>query len=293
MRIPQFNALRALEGVARLGSMTRTAQELHLTPSAISHALKLLEQEIGLPLVARDGRGVRLTKAGALYAEEIRKAFSIIGNARNTARESQVKGRFTVSCSPGLAIFWLVHQITDFRELFPDVELNISCPERLEDVSDPSVDLFIAYGSGNWRGHVSELLTELEYAPYCSPALLNSGSRLLGPEDLARFPLLHLNSYEDWTRWFSAAGVSNLNAESGIVMSNMYLVLAAALEGVGVAMGDSIACRRALTQGQLVRPFPLSIRSTEAYYFVGEEEKYEQPVNRAFREWVKLRLPPS
>lgn len=290
MRIPQLNALRALEGVARNGSMTRTAHELNLTPSAVSHALKLLEQEVGFSLVMRDGRGVQLTKAGSLYAAEIRKALSIIGNALNTAKESQVKGHFTISCSPGLAIFWLVHKIIEFRELFPDVDLHILCPEKLEDVSDPNVDLFIAYGSGNWRGYVSELLTELEFAPYCSPALLNSGSRLSVPGDLARFPLLHLHSYEDWTRWFSAAGVSNLSAGSGIVMSNMYLVLAAALEGVGIAMGDSIACRRALTQGLLVRPFPLSIRSTEAYYFVGEEDKYQRPISRAFREWVKSNL---
>ncbi len=290
MHIPQVGALKALDGVARHGSMTKAAHELHLTPSAISHALKQLEHEIGFELFERDGRHLRLTRAGRLYAQEVRRALEIIGDARQVALESRLKGRFSLSCTPGLAMFWLVHHIDEFRSLFPDVAIHVSSPEQFETVADPDIDLFVAFGTGNWRGYESELLADLEFAPYCSPALLNRLGGLSVPDDVTRFPLLHLRTFEDWTRWLSAASLPNLDAERGIVMSNMYLVLGAALEGVGVAIGDNIACRRALADGTLVRPFPLTIRSTQAYYFVSTPEKRDLPVSRAFRDWMRSNL---
>lgn len=289
-RLPQLNALRALDGMARHGSMTKAAVELHLTPSAISHAIKLLEDDLGFSLTERSGRGVELTRAGRVYALEVRKALSILSDAHGVATESGLKGHFALSCAPGLAMFWLIHHLGEFRDQFPNVEIRIASPEDFSEVADPEIDLFIAFGSGKWRGYDSELLTELEFAPYCSPALLNALGGLSEPQDLKRYPLLHLRSHDDWTRWFSAAGVPNLAAESGIVLSNMYLVLAGALDGLGVAIGDNIACRRALSDGTLVRPFPMTIRSTEGYYFVSEPSKRHLPISVAFREWMRSTL---
>jgi LysR family glycine cleavage system transcriptional activator len=290
MRLPPINALRALDGVARHANMTRAAQELHLTPSAVSHALAQLELELGFELTAREGRRLELTRAGRLYAREVRRALTLLADAKNVAKESSLNGRFTLSCSPGLGMFWLIQNIAQFRNLFPHVDLRIATPEEFEAVAAPDVDLFIAYGAGSWRGYESEKLTELEYAPYCSPVLLNALGGLSDAADLQRYPLLHLRDYDDWTRWLSAAKVDNLVAESGIVMSNMSLVLSATLEGVGVAIGDNISCRKALAEGLLVRPFSLSMRSTEAYYFVNEPSKRDLPISSAFRQWVRTTL---
>jgi len=290
VRLPAMNTLRALEGVARRGSMTRAAQELNVTPSAVSHALRQLEHELGFQLTVREGKGIELTQAGRLYAEEVRKALAILAQAGAAAGEAPLQGRFCLSCPPGFAMFWLIEHIGEFRDFFPQVRLKIVTPERLDAVVDSDVDLFIAYGNGNWRGYASELLTELDFTPYCSPALLNAMGGVRTPADLGRFPLLHLRTYEDWTRWFSAAGVSNLSAESGIVFSSMDLVQSGAVNGLGVAMGDHIACRAAMAEGLLVRPFELSIKSTEAYYFVTVPNKRDLPISIAFREWVRDRI---
>ncbi|WP_108661255.1 LysR substrate-binding domain-containing protein [Acuticoccus kandeliae] len=285
-----MNTLRALDGIARHGSMSRAARELHVTPSAISHAIRALEDELGFPLIVRGGRSAVLTRAGLVYAQEVRKALSILADAHSAAFDARLEGHFTVSCTPGLATFWLMGHIGEFRDLFPRVGLRIVSSEAFETLSDPDVDLFVAFGSGTWRGYTSELLTPLNLAPYCSPALLNAMGGVAEAADLVRFPLLHLRDHHDWTRWLSAASVNNLAAETGIVMSNMYLVLTAALQGLGVAIGDNIACRTALADGRLVRPVPLSITSTEAYYFVSEPAKHDLPIARAFRDWMRSRI---
>lgn len=270
--------------------MSRAAEELHLTPSAISHALRELERDLGFALTERSKRGVRLTRAGERYAEEVRKALAILSKARDCAREERLEGRFTLSVSPGLAMFWLLRHIRDFSAVCPGVEIIITTPEEFEVVDDPEVDLFIAYGSGSWRGYQAEFLTHLQLAPYCSPALLAERGGMPGPADVARFPLLHLRDHGDWARWLAAAGEDSGLAHRGMVMSNMSLVMAAAIDGLGVAMGDHISCRTAVEAGQLVQPLGLSIRSPEGYYLVASPEKRHHPVARALRDWVRHRL---
>jgi len=107
---------------------------------------------------------------------------------------------------------------------------------------------------------------------------------------VARLPLLHLRDHGDWARWLAAAGEDSRLAHRGIVMSNMSLVMAAAIDGLGLAVGDHISCRMAVESGQLVRPFDLSIRSPEGYYLVAAPEKRQHPVARALRDWIRLRL---
>jgi LysR family glycine cleavage system transcriptional activator len=283
-----MNALRALDGLARHGSMIKASRELNLTPSAISHQIRFLEEEVGRKLLVRDGKGVALTAFGQRYAEEIQKALAIIGHAGRFAGDEEPAGTLRISCAPGFAIFWLCNNLAEFRALYPKIELQISSPHRLDDVWDPQVELFIAYGRGNFPGMASELLTRIEFAPYCSPAL-TGGRERLEVGDLADLPLLHMGSHEDWSRWLSAEG-SAIDPRRGIVFSNMFLVLSAAVAGLGVAMGDGLTCRAAVEQGQLVKPFASSIPSLEAYYLVAQPSMLERPTCRAFAEWLKGKL---
>lgn len=289
-RIPSTQALRALEGFARLGTVWQAAEELNLTRSAVSHQLRLLERDLGFRLLNRIGTRIELTPQGLAYAADIRRALAVIAGsaARNAGRG--VSGALTVSCTPGFASSWLCTKIGRFRDACPDVELSVVTPRRLDDVSTPDVDLFIAFGTGNLPGMEVELLKEVEFTPLCSPALLNRLS-LSDPSDALRAGLLHLSDHEDWRSWFRLAGLAETRAQAGVVFSDMNLVYAAALSSQGIAMGDEFICHEAMATGQLVRPFDLAIRSPRSYHLVVPPEKPGNPAVAAFRGWIRAELP--
>lgn len=290
MHIPSIQALRALDSFARHGAVWRAADELSLTRSAVSHQLRLLERELGFDLLERIGRGIALTVRGKRYAHDVRKALTMLGDAGGQCGERGLVGALTVSCVPGFASLWLCTHIGEFQALYPDISLRIKTPRRLDDVSDPEADAFIAFGDGNWPGRAVELLCELEFTPLCSPVLLNKLGGLSEPADVLRAPLLHLGDFEDWTRWLALTRVVNPNPESGIIFSDLNLVFAAASAGQGIAMGDELTCRTAMREGQLVRPFDIAVKSTKSYHLVMEHSRVEQPLLAAFSRWFKSRL---
>jgi LysR family glycine cleavage system transcriptional activator len=290
LRIPSTQALRALDSFARHGSVWKAADELRLTRSAVSHQLRLLERELGFDLLQRMGKGVALTARGRRYANDVRKALTVIGDAAVQHGHQGIGGPLVVSCTPGFASLWLCTHIAEFLERYPDVALRILTPRRLDEVTNPDVEVFIAFGDGNWPNRRVELLSEVEFTPLCSPALLNKVGGLGEPADLLRLPLLHLVDFDDWTRWFALAKMETPDPERGIIFSDMNLVLSAAVAGQGIAMGDELTCRKALAAGQLVRPFELGIKSTRAYFLVMEHHKADNPLMAAFCDWLRSRL---
>ncbi|RLP26786.1 LysR substrate-binding domain-containing protein [Mesorhizobium sp. YM1C-6-2] len=290
MRIPSMQALRALDSFARHGSVWRAADELSLTRSAVSHQLRLLERDLGFELLERIGKGVALTVRGKRYASDVRKALAMLGDAGSQHGQGGLAGSLCVSCTPGFASLWLCTHIGEFQALYPDIALHIVTPRRLDDVSSPDVDIFIAFGDGNWPDRLVELLCEVEFTPLCSPVLLNKLGGLSEPADVFRATLLHLGDQEDWTRWLAQARVVAPDAQSGIVFSDMNLVFAAASAGQGIAMGDELTCRTAMKEGQLIRPFDDAIKSTRSYHLVTEHSRAEQPLLKTFAHWLKSRL---
>lgn len=293
MRIPSTQALRALDSFARHGSVWRAADELHLTRSAVSHQLRLLERDLGFALLERAGKGVALTPRGRHYANDVRKALTVLGDATVRHAGSGVGGTFSISCTPGFASLWLCTHIAVFRQMYPDVMLRVLTPRRLDDVSNPEADAFIAFGDGTWQNRSVELLCDVEFTPLCSPALVNRIGGLSRPSDILRANLLHLVDSEDWSRWLSLSKVENPNPDSGIFFSDMNLVMSAAIAGQGIALGDQLTGRRALIDGRLVRPFDISIKSPRSYYLVSEHAKADHPVLAAFADWVGSQLAES
>ncbi|MGB3315631.1 MAG: LysR substrate-binding domain-containing protein [Albidovulum sp.] len=292
-RIPSTQALRALESFARHGTVWQAADELNLTRSAVSHQLRLLERDLGFRMFDRVGTRIELTPQGMAYAGDIRRALSSIAGsaARNAGRG--VTGTLTVSCTPGFAATWLCPKIGRFREVSPDVALSIVTPRRLDDVSNPDVDLFLTFGTGNLPDMQVELLKEVEFTPLCSPVLLNRIGGLAEPRDVKRAGLLHLHERADWRRWFRLAGVDEAAARGGVVFADMNLVYAASMNAQGIAMGDEFICHGAMEAGALVRPFDLAIRSPRSYFLVVPPEKAGNPAVDAFRSWIMAELPPS
>jgi LysR family transcriptional regulator, glycine cleavage system transcriptional activator len=290
MRVPSTQALRALDAFARYGSVWRAAEELNLTRSAVSHQLRFLEQDLGFDLLKRAGKGVSLTPQGQRYAADVRKALTLLGDALVQYGDKGIRGSLTISCTPGFASLWLCTHVAEFTLLYPDVALRVVTPPRLDDVTNPAVDAFIAYGAGDWPKFAVELLSQVEFTPLCSPILLNRIGGLNDPSDALKMLLLHLDDEDDWRRWFKAAGVAAPDAAQGVTFSDMNLVLAAASAGQGIAMGDELTCRQALDTGRLVRPFDLAIRSSRAYYLVMEHHRVANPASLAFSDWLKSRL---
>ncbi len=290
-RIPSTQALRALESFARHGTVWQAADELHLTRSAISHQLRILERELGFRLMNRVGTRAELTPQGVAYAEDVRRALSVITGSASRQAGRGVTGTLTVSCPPGFASTWLCPKVGRFRETCPDVALSLVTPRRLDDVSNPDVDLFIAFGLGNLPDMEVELLKEVEFTPLCSPALLNRLDGLSDPAEVQKANLLHLTDFEDWVNWFRLAGLPEDAARTGQRFSDMNLVYAATLASQGLAMGDEFICQEAMAQGILVRPFDLAIRSPRSYYLVVPPEKAGNPAVSAFRNWMADELP--
>jgi LysR family glycine cleavage system transcriptional activator len=231
-----------------------------------------------------------LTYRGEYFARETQRALGILNEARRFTDAQEIAGRLCVSCTPGFATYWLCHQIGKFQRAHPQVELNLVSPRIPDDVSNRDVDLFIAYGVGDWPDLRVELIATLDTFPVCSPSLLNAAGGLDSPEDLANLPLLHMVDHSDWLLWAAAAGVRDLNVRNGIVFSDAHLVQSAAIAGQGVAMGDALVSGDAMAKGQLVRLFNVSIEPPNRYYFVTDAAKSERPDVQAFKAWMKAEL---
>jgi LysR family glycine cleavage system transcriptional activator len=285
--MPSTQALRALDSFARHGSVWKAADELNLTRSAVSHQLRLLERDLGFQLLNRIGTRIELTEQGLGYALDIRKALNTISGSAVRHANRGVSGTVNVCCTPGFASSWLCSHISSFREAHPDVRLSISTPIRLDDVSNPEVDVFIAFGMGYWPDMKVELLVEVEFTPLCSPVLINKNQGLSDPSDVRKTCLLHLVDDDDWDNWLTTAGVDPSYAQTGITFSDMNLVYSAAMSGQGIAMGDEFICRMAMATGQLVRPFDINIKSKRSYYLVVSEAKADNKTVMAFCAWLK------
>ncbi|WP_181408008.1 LysR substrate-binding domain-containing protein [Pararhizobium mangrovi] len=286
--LPSIKALRALEAVARLGSVRHAAEELLLTSSAVSHQLRFLEDELGIALVEKKQRGIALTAEGERYAGEIRSAFRILTRARESVSGPDLSGPLTISCSPGFATYWLCPNIASFIAAHPRVKLKIAMPRVLGEVTQSNVDIFIAYGQGDWPDMWIERIADLQFSPVCSPMLLQKGLRK--PRDLARFPLLHIEGQKDWPRWLASAKVTGIAARTGIEFADVNLAMAAAIAGQGVVIGDNLIASTALAKGTLVRPFPTSIAAQGAYYVVAPHAFDDDPICAAFVEWLRAGL---
>jgi LysR family glycine cleavage system transcriptional activator len=283
--LPPLNALRTFEAAARQLSFTRAAQELHVTQTAVSHQMRLLEEHLGVRLFLRLPRRLVLTTEGRAYARELGRVFERIGDATLALRARPRREVLAVTALPSLAARWLVPRVGAFLDAHPRIDLRLSATERPVDFTRESVDIGIRWGYGRWAGLLSEKLMDDECFPVCSPALIPRRRRL-ALADLARLTLLHDDSPDDWRRWLRATGAAGVDAERGHVFTDASLTLQLAVAGRGIALGRRVLVEGELAAGRLVRPFPQSIPSDPAYYLVSSPHTADLPRVRAFRAWL-------
>jgi LysR family transcriptional regulator, glycine cleavage system transcriptional activator len=283
-RLPPLNSLRSFESAARLLSFTKAADELSVTQSAVSHQVKALEDWAGLPLFRRDGRQVALTEAAAKFLPAVTTALDQLALAgRKLQAVDPGQGWLTVAVMPSFAAKWLVPRLTDFREKHPNVDVWIATFESQTGALGPDVDVAIRYGRGDWPGLTSVKVLSEELYPVCAPKL---AEQLKVPADLAKMTLLHDEMREDWGMWLRAAGVTTVDATRGPGFDDSGLLIQAAIEGLGVALGRSVLVKGDLQAGRLIRPFTPSIMAEFAFYLVYLPETEAAPKIKAFRDWL-------
>ena len=284
-RLPPLNALRAFEAAARLGSISRAADEIHVTHGAISHQVKALEEFLGVPLLARQGRGIAPTPAGKRLAERAGAALDQIAEVAAAIARIDDPGRLTISTLPSLATRWLMPRIGSFMEAHPELEVNLHTSQSLVDFARDGVDVAIRFGRGSWPGVRQERLMSEEYLAVCSPAI-NGGVLPKRPEDLRKYRLLRSDS-ELWVPWFRAAGLEWPEPTKVSVIDDSSMLLVAAAAGQGIALARRSLAKADLAAGTLVQLFGISVAAESAHWLVWPPHAEDYPKVRAFRAWAK------
>ena len=292
-KIPPLNAIRAFEAAARHLSFTHAANELNVTQAAVSHQVKALEQWLGLPLFRRLNRAVSLTEEGAAYLPEVSLALDGLASATSRLLRTGDSRSLTVTTLDSFAAQWLMPRLKHFRALYPEIDVRILPSDAPVDFNRHDVDMAIRYGRGSWPGLVATKLMTEEIFPVCSPALMRGPHPLRIPGDLIHHTLLHDDMcFEhgdvDWRTWLRTVGADDaVDSDRGPFFGHSYLVIQAAIDGQGVALGRGVLVTDAMSDGSLVRPFDSAgIPIEYAYYIVHPEGAMQRPSVAAFSDWL-------
>ncbi|WP_051248792.1 transcriptional regulator GcvA [Inquilinus limosus] len=292
-RLPPLNALRAFEAAARHLSFVDAADELAVTPAAVSHQVKALEAHLGLPLFQRLARGLVLTEQGQALAPQLTRGFDRLAEAVARVRADGGQTVLSVTVLPSFAVRWLLPRLGEFRRLNPGIEIEVQAQHQAVDFRRERVDIALRYGRGGWPGLYVERFLDDEVFPVCSPKLLRDGPNpLRRPEDLRHHTLIHdvLTGDDEpwvtWQQWLLHFGLDDVDPRRGPRYSDSHMMLEAAASGEGVALGRSSIMADDLTSGRLVRPFPDSQVADYAYHFLCRTDAIDRPAVRAFRDWL-------
>jgi LysR family glycine cleavage system transcriptional activator len=293
-RLPPLNGLRAVEATARHLSFSKAAEELAVTPAAVSQQVKLIEDYYGVRLFTRLTRALRLTDAGQAALPPLREGFDKLAEAAQRLRAHDETGIITVSVAPSFGAKWLVPRLHRFRAAHPEYDLRIDAIDDLVTFEEDDVDVALRYGRGVYEGLRAECLMSDITVPVCSPVLLGGPHPIVTPDDLRYHTLLHVqwrmekDAAPNWRMWLLAAGVSDIDTERGPRFNADSLAVEAALEGQGVELASAPLVQRDLRAGRLVQPFPPEITQAMAfgYYLVYPETRADTPKVAAFRGWV-------
>jgi LysR family glycine cleavage system transcriptional activator len=287
-----LNALRAFEVAARHSSFVIAAKELNVTPAAISHHVKVLEDFIGTALFRRGNRSIELTAAGRACFQPLEKAFHDIEEATLRLRSSLMDGPLRVRVSQCFASKWLLPRIDAFQRANPEIDLQISVSSQIYEFRFDEMDVIVRMRAGDFRGFVAEPILTEHVMPVCSPDFLRRHGPVSTPRDLARLPLIHddnlrvIPTFPDWRMWFEAAGVMDADTTRGNRFEASPMAAEAAMQGRGVCLGRSAIIAADLAAGRLVRMLDWLYPITHAYFVIYPEGTLKGPKVRRFRDWL-------
>ncbi|MCV6592882.1 MAG: transcriptional regulator GcvA [Silicimonas sp.] len=286
---PPLTALRAFEAAARHMSFAQAADELHVTPAALSFQIKTLEEHLGQPVFRRLNRAVELTELGTLLAPGLTSGFSEINTTWTRARRFTDQRLLTITAGPAFTALWLAPRMFSFASQHPEIELRFSASLNLVDFDRDDVDVAIRFGQSDDTGLWSKVLIEEWMTPMMAPQMAENYPT---PDALAEAPLIHddvisfLRPRVDWDAWFTAMGVTPPDAH-GPRFNLAEHAIGAAMAGVGAIMGRISLTSTALTDGRLVMPFAETLRAGASYRLVCPEGTETRPHVAAFIDWIE------
>lgn len=284
---PPLNPLRTFEAAGRHLNFSAAAEELHVTPGAVSRQIKVLEDFLGLALFQRGHREVRLTEAGETYLTALIDVFGRIDAATRRLTERRRGRSLHIWCSMTFAMRWLVPRLPAFHRANPDRDVLFTTSLRPVDFSSGDVDVAVRIGPGNWPGVIAHELVRTELTPVCSPSLIETRGPLRSVEDLAGHTLLHsMLRPRDWGFWLKAAGARTVDPDHGVKFESSSLAYQAAIDGMGIAMGQRALIADDIALKRLVAPFELVLPDQTGFYLLYPEQTRQSPHLTVFRDWV-------
>ena len=283
--LPPFNAIRAFAVAARHMRFKAAAEELHVTPSAVSHAVAALEQALGVKLFHRRVRRLLLTDAGKTYFDRLRPAFEEIAAATRQISMRQRADTLTIASAPAFARAWLMPRLKAFLDDYPDIEVRIRATSDPIEMNADDVDAIVLYERAVGPDFVADRLMTEDMVPVCSPALCG---QLKNPEDLLHQTLIYTETkVVTWSMWLNAAGIDSDHVHRGLRFNRADLALEAAKISLGVALESRVLANPHIANGSLVIPFEAPVRLNEgSYFFAARPAKAQLPKVDAFRTWI-------
>ena len=284
MQLP-LNALRMFDAAARHLSLTRAAQELHVTQAAVSQHIRNLEERLGKPLFRRLPRGLALTDEGQALWPVVAQSFERIEQSLQQVAEPRPREILTVGVVGTFAIGWLIPRLSQFQQLHPYIDLRLLTNNNRVDLAGEGLDAAVRFGDGAWHGTHAQMLLRAPLSPMCTPML---AQQLREPADLARQTLLRSYRTQEWEGWFAGLDQAAPLARGAMFDSSLTLAEAAA-QGAGVALLPARMFEHMLQQGRLVRPFAHEV-DTGAYWLTYLKSRQASSALQTFRQWLMTQL---
>ena len=287
-RLPPLTALRAFDAAARHMSFAKAAEELFVTPAALSFQIKSLEEHLGTQVFRRLNRAVELTDAGKALAPGAAVGFQSLAAAWRAAERTIDDHTLTVTAGPAFTAKWLAPRLYDFAQAHPEVELRFSASLKMMDFGRDAIDVAIRFGYGTDAGLYSVSLAQEWICPVMTPAL---AEQYPTAESLTKAPLIFddsisfLNPRADWETWFRSQGI-DFAPTLGPRFSQADHAIDAALAGVGVVLGRRALVVKDLDDGRLVTPVPIALDTGVRFRFLCADGAQTRPQIAAFRDWI-------
>lgn len=289
-RLPPLNALVVFEAAGRLGSFSAAARELHMTQAAVSYGVKQLERALGIALFARNRQRVTLTDSGRRYLQDVTLALEHLRRSTEALRGHSGPRPVTLSCSTAFAAWWMLPRLARFREENPGIDLRLQTTDRDLDLAAEGVSLGIRRGDGNYPGLEALRLVDEVIIPVCSPAYLERAGTPAGIEDIARHRLIHLDEpfrqRPGWADYLRAQGARALPGDAGLHLNDYALVISAALDGQGIALGWRHQTDPLVARGLLANALELPWHTGLAFHIVRPLRAEAEAAVLRVRDWL-------
>lgn len=289
-KLPPANSLVAFEAAARHLNFTRAARELNVTQAAVSRQIQLLEAHLGQAMFQRLPRALKLTPVGHRLHKAVTMGLEHIASTVVDIRRIGPRADLTVATSVTFASYWLMARIAKFRAAHPDIEIKLVASPPVSDLAAASIDVAVRYGSGKWPGAQAIHLLDNEVFPVCAPDYLEGRKALTQPSDLLDEVLLHLVEHDrnwvTWEAWLRSFGVTGTPTRKGLEFDNYLLLIQAALDGQGIALGGGRLAEDFISHGKLVRPIAATQRSARGFYLLVPQDHPPSAPATLFRDWI-------